>query len=153
MKIADTKTDLRRGIDHIGVGVCAVVHDGKGNVLLMKRGEKARDERGKWDIVGGAIEFGEPVIDALRRELKEELCTEALEVEFLVAYDAHRVINNTETHWVQLVHFVKVDPAKVSIGEPHKIAEIGWFTKDNLPDPRHSQFDKTWSQLLKSKRI
>jgi len=144
VKIADEKTDLRRGIDHIGVSACSIIHDGKGRILLMKRGPKARDERGNWDICGGAIEFGESIDESIRREVKEELCTDPLDVEFLTAYDAHREHEGDKTHWVALVHAVKVDPKKVTIGEPHKIAEIGWFTSQNLPSPLHSQFQKSY---------
>lgn len=139
----DDSLNLRRGFDHIGVGVCAVIHDGKGKILLMKRGPKARDEHGRWDICGGAIEFGESIDKAIRRELKEELCTKALEIDFLTVYDAHREHDGKKTHWVQIIHAVRVDPARVSIGEPHKIAEIGWFSADKLPRPLHSQFDKS----------
>jgi ADP-ribose pyrophosphatase YjhB (NUDIX family) len=142
--VADEVIDLRRGIDYIGVGVCMVVHDGQGNFLMMKRGEKARDEQGKWDICGGAIEFSESVDAAVRREIMEELCTQPLKIEFVTAYDAHREFNGVQTHWIQLMHAVKVDPETVKIGEPHKIAEIGWFNSTNLPEPRHSQFDKSF---------
>lgn len=144
---ADDTIDLRRGIDYIGAGVCCVIHDGNGNILMMKRGEKARDERGAWDICGGAVEFGESTLDALKREIMEELCVEPFNIQFLVAYDAHRTINGEQTHWVQLVHTAQVEPELVRIGEPHKIAEIGWFNRLNLPAPRHSQFDKTWKVL------
>ena len=137
---ADDSVDLRRGIDHIGVGVCAIVHDGKGSILLMKRGPRARDEQGRWDICGGAIEFGESFDEAIERELAEELCTKPHKVEFLKVYDAHRQHGDSPTHWVQILHAVQVDPATVQIGEPHKIDEIGWFNKDNLPEPLHSQF-------------
>ena len=71
--IADEKKDLRRGIDHIGVSASFVVHDGKGRVLLQKRGAGARDENGRWDVGGGAIEFGESIDETVRREIKEEL--------------------------------------------------------------------------------
>ena len=145
MTIADTKTDLRRGIDHIGVSAVSVIHDGKGRILLMKRGPKARDERGNWDICGGAIEFGESIDEALRREVMEELCTNPLDIEFLTAYDAHREHEGNKTHWIALVHAVKVDPKRVKIGEPHKIAEIGWFTSKDLPAPLHSQFPKSFA--------
>lgn len=147
MIVASEAVDLRRGIDHIGVGVCCVVHDGKGNMLMMKRGEKARDEQGRWDIVGGAIEFGESIDDAIQRELQEEICTEPLNIQFIKAYDAHREYNGNKTHWVQLLHVVTVDPTMVQIGEPHKIAEIGWFNSNNLPEPRHSQFHKAWEAI------
>lgn len=142
--MASEKVDLRRGIDHIGVSIACIVHDGQGNMLLMKRGPKARDERGRWDVLGGAIEFGEPIEDAIRREAKEELCTDALDIEFITAYDAHREHEGKQTHWIALVHAVLVDPSKVKIGEPHKISEISWFNSENLPSPRHSQFDKSF---------
>lgn len=45
--------DLRRGIDHVGVSASFVVHDGKGRVLLQKRGAGARDENGRRDVGGG----------------------------------------------------------------------------------------------------
>lgn len=144
-KVAPPKIDLRRGIDHIGVSAVAVIHDGEGRMLLMKRGPGARDEHGRWDVCGGALEFGESIDEALRRELKEELGAEVLDVEFLLAYDAHRVhTDGSPTHWIALVHAVKVDPAKVRIGEPDKIAQIGWFYSHELPEPRHSQFQKSY---------
>jgi 8-oxo-dGTP diphosphatase len=146
--VAAEAIDLRRGVDHIGVGVAIVVHDGIGNFLMMKRGPKARDEQGKWDICGGAIEFGELVEDAVARELQEELCTVPLEISFLSAYDAHREHLGHPTHWVQLVHAVRIDPKTAKIGEPHKISEIGWFNSTNLPEPRHSQFDKSFRLAL-----
>ncbi len=145
VQIADEVTDLRRGVDHTGVSVCGIIHDGQGNILLMKRGKKARDENGRWDICGGALEFGESIDEAMAREVKEELCVVPEEIDFLTVYDAHREHNGDKTHWVALVHAVKVDPSKVKIGEPHKIAEIGWFNSKNLPEPRHSQFDKSFS--------
>jgi ADP-ribose pyrophosphatase YjhB (NUDIX family) len=149
VQIADEVTDLKRGVDHIGVCAVAVIHDGQGNILLMKRGQKARDERGRWDICGGAIEFGEPTQEALAREVSEELCTEPEEITFITAYDAHREHEGKKTHWVALVHAVKVDPTQVDIGEPHKIEEIGWFNSSNLPEPRHSQFERSFSHARK----
>lgn len=142
-------TDLRRGIDHIGVSASFVVHDGHGNVLLQKRGHKCRDEQGRWDIGGGAIEFGEALEDAVRREIKEELMADALEIEFLTVYDAHRTApDGKPSHWVAVIHAVKVDPQMIRIGEPHKIDELGWFTSDKLPAPLHSQFWKSYEVAL-----
>lgn len=148
---ADDHIDLRRGIDHIGVAVNSIIHDGKGNILLMKRGQQARDERGRWDICGGALEFGESIDEAVARELMEELCTVPLDIVFLAAGDAHRVNHDkNKTHWVWLMHAVKVDPKTVKIGEPHKIDEINWFKADNLPSPRHSQFHHALREAQKA---
>lgn len=149
-KAADDSVDQQRGIDHIGVGIGAIVHDGKGNILLMKRGPKARDEQGRWDICGGAVEFGESIDEAILRELNEELCTKPIDIEFLSAYDVHREFSGTHTHWIQLIHSVKVKPNTVKIGEPHKISEIGWFTIDSLPSPQHSQLHRAMALAEKA---
>lgn len=150
VEVADDKTDLRRGIDHIGVSASFIVHDGKGNVLLQKRGPGARDENGRWDVGGGAIEFGESIDEAVRREIMEELSTEALDIQFLTAYDAFRELNGSKTHWIAIMHAVKVDPRKVKIGEPEKIDKLEWFTSANLPKPLHSQFWKSYQIALDS---
>jgi len=52
------------------VGVGAVIFDKQGRALLIQRGTEPR--KGHWSIPGGLVELGEPVLDALRRELKEE---------------------------------------------------------------------------------
>ena len=146
--IADDKKDLRRGIDHIGVSASFIIHDGSGRILLQKRGANARDENGNWDVGGGAIEFGESINEAVTREIKEELCVEPLDVRFLTVYDAFRTHNGKKTHWIAIMHAVKVDPKEVKIGEPEKIEEIDWFTSDSLPSPLHSQFWKSYQIAL-----
>jgi 8-oxo-dGTP diphosphatase len=148
-KVANLKTDLMRGLDHIGVSAAAVIYDDEGRILLMQRGPKARDEQGCWDICGGAIEFGESIDEAIRREVKEELCAEPTDIQFLTIYDAHRThTDGRPTHWIALAHAVKVDPSKVRVGEPHKISQIGWFFSHELPSPLHSQFQKNYQPAL-----
>ena len=58
IKPAKTIIDLKRGVDYIGVTVNFLVHDGNGRILLQKRSKQCRDEQGRWDIGGGAVEFG-----------------------------------------------------------------------------------------------
>ena len=143
-KVADNSIDLRRGVDYIGVTVNFLVHDGQGRILLQKRSQNCRDEQGNWDIGGGAVEFGETLDDAVARELMEELCVKPLSIKAIQHYDAHRINKGVPTHWIAVTYAVLVDPNEVSIGEPHKVDDIGWFTKDNLPSPLHSMFDKAY---------
>ncbi len=144
----NSSNNSRRGIDYIGVSVCAIVHDGHGKILMMKRGAKARDEHGRWDIMGGSMEFGELIEETLRRELYEELRTKPLRIQFLTAYEAHRQHKSDKTHWIALLHGVEVDPKTIMLGEPDKFDEIGWFTAATLPSPLHSQFHKALKAAL-----
>jgi 8-oxo-dGTP diphosphatase len=141
------------GKDFIGVSAVALVHDGNGRLLLQKRGPEARDERGRWDLCGGAIEFKDTIEQTIRRELMEELCTKPLSMEFLTVYDAFREQDGQSTHWIAVVYAVCVNPKTVSIGEPHKISELGWFLSGNLPSPLHSQFKKSYDVALVHKIV
>lgn len=58
-----------RGIEHHAVG--AGVFNEQGRLLVLKR--KADDSfANMYEIPGGGVELGESLLDALRRELKEE---------------------------------------------------------------------------------
>ncbi len=131
---------MQKGLTYPGVTVVFFCHDGKGNYLLSKRSTNCRDEHGRWDPGGGAVEFGEKVEDVLRREVREEYCAEILECEEFGFLDIHRKHDGKPTHWIAILYRVLVDPRQVANGEPHKFDEIGWFTLDALPKPLHSQF-------------
>ncbi len=131
--------DLRRGIDYIGVNCVFWCHDGRGQVLMLKRSQKCRDEQGCWECGGGAMEFGETFEQAVRREVLEEYGTEPLEIEYIYSANVLREHNGQKTHWVKNLHWVLVDRQKVVNNEPDKAEEIAWFDLDNLPQPLHSQ--------------
>jgi 8-oxo-dGTP pyrophosphatase MutT (NUDIX family) len=131
---------MKKGTDFIGVCVVYFCHDGKANVLMAKRSQNARDERGAWDIGGGGVEFGDKVEDTLKKEIKEEYNADVLSFEFLGFRDVHREHEGKPTHWIALDFKVLVDPKQVKNNEPHKFDDLAWFTLDNLPQPGHSQF-------------
>lgn len=121
------------------VSVVFVCHDGRGRVLLARRGAGARDEPGTWDTGAGALEHGESFADAVRREVREEYTADALDVETIGV----RNVLRDGSHWVAVVNAVHVDPESVAIGEPHKFDELGWFALAELPVPLHSQLAET----------
>ena len=130
---------MKKGKDFTGITVVYCCHDKEGNILLAKRSTNCRDEHGRWDTGGGGVEFGDKVIDTLRKEITEEYCTEVLDFEFLGYRDVHREHQGEKTHWVALDFKVLVDKDKVKIGEPHKFDDIGWFKLNELPKDLHSQ--------------
>ena len=133
-----------KGKDCIGVAVVYFCHDGKGNFVMSKRGENTRDEQGRWDIGGGALEFGEKVEETLRKEIKEEYGTDVIQYEFIGFREVDRGGKDAKTHWIALDYKVLVDPAKVKNGEPHKFDEVSWFTRESMPPDSslHSQLTK-----------
>jgi 8-oxo-dGTP pyrophosphatase MutT (NUDIX family) len=50
----------------------AVLTDGRGRIYVQRRSRDRALFPGCWDIVGGHVEPGERVLDALKREVKEE---------------------------------------------------------------------------------
>jgi len=135
-----------KGVDYPGISVCFICHDKENNYLFCKRGEHCRDEQGRWDCGAGALEFGDDVLDTLKKEISEEYCTDVISHEFLGYRDVHRVHNDKKTHWLMLDFKVLIDKDKVKNGEPHKFDEIGWFKLDNLPSPLHSQWNKFYEK-------
>ncbi|BBL70758.1 NUDIX hydrolase [Methylogaea oryzae] len=53
-----------------GIGVAAVVFDGQGRVLLIRRAQPPA--AGFWHPPGGKLEAGESLVEACRREVREE---------------------------------------------------------------------------------
>lgn len=54
---------------HVAVGV---IRDAQGNILIARRHADSH-QGGLWEFPGGKLEGGESVVQALRRELQEEL--------------------------------------------------------------------------------
>ncbi|HLC46055.1 MAG TPA: NUDIX domain-containing protein [archaeon] len=132
--------DLVKGTDYTGVCVVYFCHDNQGNFVMGKRGKNTRDEHEKWDIGGGGVKFGETIENTIKREVREEYCTDVLDCEFLGYRDVHRTHNGKPTHWVALDFKVLVEGKKVKNGEPEMFDEVKWFTLDSLPENVHSQF-------------
>lgn len=131
---------MKKGIDYTGITVVYLCHDGQNNFLFNKRGENCRDEQNTWDCGRGGLEFCDTVENTLKKEIKEEYCTDVFDFEFLGYRDVHRENNRIKTHWIALDFKVLVEKEKVKNGEPHKFDEVKWFKLNNLPTPLHSQF-------------
>lgn len=123
---------MTSGIDYIGVGCGALIINDKNETLLIKRGDKSRNEVGFWGKPGGAVEFGEKVEDAVKRELKEELNIDIEIIKFL-SYTDH-IIKSENQHWLVINYIAKIIGGELKNMEPEKIDEIGWFKFDNLPE-------------------
>ncbi len=123
---------MRRGVDYIGVGVGALIIEPSGRLFLAKRGLQARNERGLWEFPGGSVEFGETLVSALQREMREEFGVEILVGDLLDVVD--HILPEEGQHWVSPTYICKIKSGSPAILEPGKCSEIGWFGIDEFPD-------------------
>lgn len=105
-------------------------------VLLVHRSPNKRAYPDVWDLPGGLIEAGESELDALTRELHEEL--------------AVHIATGSASHLCRLTVGPAEEPALLSAwlvrdwqGEPANVAPeehdgIGWFDLEQFPPPAHA---------------
>ncbi len=142
---------MKAGVDYIGVGMGALILNSEGKFLLTKRGKKAKNERGKWEIPGGALEFGETFSQGLKREIKEELDIEINVGEMLQLCD--HIIPEEKQHWVSPTYFCEIISGVPKILEPEKCDEIGWFSIEQAEQLELSIVTLEDIKILKEKNI
>lgn len=125
---------MKAGVDYIGVSVGALIFNDKGEIFLNKRSQKSRNEKGSWETPGGAVEFGEKRVDAVKREIKEEF---GVDIEIIrTLHTSDEILKNEKQHWLPTTYVAKIKNRQTpKIMEPDKSDEIGWFSLNTLPSP------------------
>ncbi len=121
--------DSRRYPERPIVGVGAIIAE-RGRVLLVERGQEPL--KGIWSLPGGAVEVGEHLRDAVRREAREET---GLEIEPLSVVEIFERImpdaaGRTEYHYV-LIDYL----CRVLGGELHPASDVSraaWVKRADL---------------------
>lgn len=124
---------MQKGKDYIGVGVGAMIFNDQGEILLARRAQAAKNECGCWECPGGGVEFGETMLQAVKREVREELDVE-IKIEYQLRAIDH-LIPAEGQHWVATPFVAKIASGVPKIIEPHKCDAIGWFSLGKLPKP------------------
>ena len=130
------------------VVVGALVRDGR--VLLAHRRPDKRAYPNVWDLPGGLMESGESELDALTRELDEELGVQ--------------IVTDSASHLCRLTAGPSEEPALLSAwlvrdwqGTPANVAleehdDIGWFTVEEFPPPGHPLLRAALVDAMRSHR-
>lgn len=132
---SDYVTELRSKIGHMAVfnPVVTLVIYKDGKVLLQKR-----TDNGTWAIHGGAIEPGEKYIDALYREIKEELNIEPINPQLMGIFSGEELYHVYEKSKDAVYALNHVFICENYNGEIEftdgEVGELKWFDIDNLPD-------------------
>jgi 8-oxo-dGTP diphosphatase len=111
------------------VGVGAIVLDGN-RVVLVKRAHEPL--KGEWSVPGGAVDVGETLEQAIRREVKEETC---LDVEVGPIVDVLDRIRYDSSGRVKF-HYVLVDflcrPLSGMLQCASDATEAAWADREDL---------------------
>ncbi len=118
----------------------AIVLDDGGRVLLARRA--AEPGKGRWDLLGGFIDEGETPLEALRREIAEEIGVDVDPGEFVGGFpDRYGADGPPTLNFYWTAH---VDGWPRSSDE---IAELRWFDPEALPAPDEFAFANTVEAL------
>lgn len=114
-------------------GVSGVVRHRDGRLLLHER-----TDNGRWGLPGGAVEYGECVTEALRREIEEEtgLVVEVGRLIGVYSDPTHGQIvtypDGNVVHFVSLCFACSVRSGKLALSD--ETSGVAWFAVDALPD-------------------
>ncbi|MEN2747443.1 NUDIX domain-containing protein [Sphingomonas sp. T9W2] len=107
------------------IGVRAVLLDAGDRIALVRH-----SYIDGWYLPGGGVKKGEAIVDALHRELAEEVAIEGATVErVLGVYHSRR--EGKDDHVVVYVARAAVDTLRGA--DRLELAEAGWFDPDALP--------------------
>lgn len=123
--------EMRKFVGHapiMAVAAMGILYNEEKGLLLEKR-----TDTGEWCTPGGAIELGESLEDALKREIKEETNLDIANPKlFDIKANVHMVYpNKDEVYYTDVVYeinefFGDIKPDKES-------TELRFFDLDNLP--------------------
>ena len=113
---------------------CAFIHknfDGIEKVFLPKRASTKKFLPGVYEIPGGHIDFGEDIVEGLKREIQEEF-DQVISVGD--AFASFTYTNEVKgSHSIEVIYFAKFkdDVTEVTL-HPEDHSEYGWFAEDEL---------------------
>ena len=124
--------EMRKFVGHapiMAVAAMAILYNKEKGMLLEKR-----TDTGEWCTPGGAIELGESLKDALKREIKEETNLEFRNPKlFDIKANVHMVYpNGDEVYYTDVVY--EINDFYGELKHDGESTELRFFDIDNLPE-------------------
>jgi ADP-ribose pyrophosphatase YjhB (NUDIX family) len=123
--------------------VSLLIFTPEGNLLLLKRGEKARDNQGQLEAVGGALdpEDGGDLLAAAQRETKEEIGDVSVSIEQVIGLKF--LFRDTSSSWVVVEYAGRLTAGTPTNKEPKKIESIETVSLAEVDEVNLSQHQRT----------
>ena len=112
------------------IGVKVLIKNSLGEYLFIKRSRLiTSDPIPGWDIPGGRIEADEPLLEALRREIQEEIGHE-LDSEPILLDAQDIFVEKRDLHVVRLTYRVQEEVPQIVLSHEH--TDYAWFLPKHL---------------------
>lgn len=121
------------------ISACAFIHhnfNGTPKLFLAKRAKTKKFLPDVYELPGGHIDFGEDIVDGLKREVKEEhnMSISVGDPFYVYTYNNHI----KGSHSVQAIYFAQfLEPINQIIINPEDHSTFGWFSKDEVKNLRN----------------
>lgn len=125
----------------------------EGKILTVRRSFQDKIGAGSWEVVGGKLEFGESVLETLKREVKEET---NLEITIDRPLYAKNIVINEELQMVVVVYLCKYEKGEVMLSKEH--IAYRWVDEEGLrnilsPEIRNDFEDNDVFNILIKERL
>ncbi|HXS14987.1 MAG TPA: NUDIX hydrolase [Candidatus Saccharimonadales bacterium] len=112
--------------------VSGFILNNKGEVLMVKRADNDDFLPGLWEMPGGGTDFGEHPIQALKREIKEEVGVDVEVGKVCFVDDYFMEKDDEKIHRVELFYKCKLKNNDTEVRLSHEHSAYKWLSEENL---------------------
>jgi len=117
------------------ITACAFIHQKFGGIeklFISKRAGTKKFLPGMFELPGGHIEFGEDIVEGLKREVMEE---HGMNISVGDPFAVFTYTNNIKgSHSIEVVYFAKfIDPIENITINPEDHSEYKWISEKEIP--------------------
>jgi len=105
----------------------AVIRNDKSKVLIIER-------RGKWDLPKGKLNLGENYVDAVQREIKEEVGLSVIPIKEIIneirCYEDEGCFITKNIYWFECI--LQGEGQQIALQEEEGITDFAWIDRHDL---------------------
>lgn len=114
------------------VSVAWLIRNEEWKILLAKRWKKANGAIWFYHFPAWHMDWNETIFEALKREMKEEICIDIDEKETTLVHTNHFTLKEDGREFIHLVFEIKKYSWEIKIWEPEKCDDLKFFSEEEI---------------------